>query len=93
MSKLKIPHKKKAMDENTISKPKRSLRPKHKREKVKKSHPHKQSRFNQNGKREYCQAFSSSDIFAQNAASLSGTYDVDLHPYHCIQPSVIDQVG
>ena len=44
MIKLKIPHKKKAMDENTISKPKRSLRPKHKREKVKKSHPHKQEK-------------------------------------------------
>lgn len=47
MSKLKIPHKKKAMDENTISKPKRSLRSKHKREKsnkttaVKKERPKK----------------------------------------------------
>lgn len=37
MSKLKIPHKKKAMDENTISKPKRSLRSKHKRKKSKKT--------------------------------------------------------
>lgn len=37
MSKLKIPRKKKAMDENTISKPKRSLRSKHKREKSKKT--------------------------------------------------------
>ena len=44
MSKLKIPRKKKAMDENTISKPKRSLRSKHKRKKVKKSHPHKQEK-------------------------------------------------
>ena len=35
--KLKIPHKKKAMNENTISKPKRSLRSKHKREKSKKT--------------------------------------------------------
>ena len=37
MMKLKIPHKKKAMNENTISKPKRSLRSKHKREKSKKT--------------------------------------------------------
>lgn len=36
MMKLKIPHKKKAMNENTIAKPKRSLRSKHKREKSKK---------------------------------------------------------
>lgn len=36
MGKLKTPHKKKAMDGNTISKPKRSLRSKHKREKSKK---------------------------------------------------------
>ena len=97
MSKLKTPHKKKAMDENTISKPKRSLRSKHKREKskkttaIKKERPKKKRKDRK--KREYCQAFSSSDIFAQNAASLSGTYDVDLHPYHYFQPSVIDQVG
>lgn len=37
MMKLKIPHKKKAMNENSISKPKRSLRSKHKREKSKKT--------------------------------------------------------
>ena len=37
MMKLKIPHKKKAMNENTIAKPKRSLRSKHKREKSKKT--------------------------------------------------------
>ena len=37
MGKLKIPHKKKAMDENTISKPKRSVGSKHKREKSKKT--------------------------------------------------------
>lgn len=37
MMKLKIPHKKKAMNENTISKLKRSLRSKHKREKSKKT--------------------------------------------------------
>lgn len=37
MMKLKIPHKKKVMNENTISKLKRSLRSKHKREKSKKT--------------------------------------------------------
>lgn len=37
MMKLKIPHKKKAMNENSISKPKRSLRSKHKREKSQKT--------------------------------------------------------
>lgn len=133
MSKLKIPHKKKAMDENTISKPKRSLRSKHKREKSNKTTAVKKDGQRRNAKTAQqksaqkdisCVIFgknfrylksayfskktkqfrpklearilpsvSSSDIFAQNAASLSGTYDVDLHPYHCIQPSVIDQVG
>ena len=45
MMKLKIPHKKKAMNENTISKPKRSLRSKHKREKICKKILKKQSQL------------------------------------------------
>ena len=112
MSKLKSPHKKKAINkfmsnqsvlygQNTNGKNpkkqlllKRNVKEETQRPHSKSTHQkERQSRFNQSRKREYCQAFSSSDIFAQNAASLSSTHDVDLHPYHCFQPSVIDQVG
>jgi len=50
MGKLKIPHKKKAMDENTISKPKRSVGSKHKREKSKKQLLLKRNGQRRNGK-------------------------------------------
>ena len=133
MMKLKMPHKKKAMNENSISKPKRSLRSKHKREKskkttaIKKERPKKKRKdrtakertkrhilrnlwqklplpkkrlFFKKDKAVFTKAGSANTAerfrlltFSRKMLLLSGTYDVDLHPYHCIQPSVIDQVG
>lgn len=77
MGKLKIPHKKKAMDENTISKPKRSLRSKHKREKSKKQLLLKRNGQRRNGKtvqQKSAQKDISCVIFGKNFRYLKSAY-------------------
>lgn len=114
MMKLKIPHKKKAMNENTISKPKRSLRSKHKRKKSKKTTAIKKERPKKKRKDRTAKVHTKKKdkAVSTKAGSVStakrfrlltfsrkmlllclASHDVDLHPYHCFQPSVIDQVG